>query len=216
MINNKLAYLAAGTLLVCAPPLWAEDVPETAVSSGDVSGETSSATQPTPGTTAPVEEQIDVASIQVPSLDYCPDPAIEKDFDKYYYFHRAGTGFRTALDDLRYCDGLARGLANPYGNAQVPYAYVGTMAGALGGALGNMMASAIFGSAQVRALRRINMRRCMNFKGYQRYGLPKDIWETFNFEEGFSQLEDGKRQVFLMQQAKVASGEQPKTEALGR
>jgi hypothetical protein len=78
------------------------------------------------------------------------------------------------------------------------------------------MVAAIFGSAEVRATRRINMRRCMNFKGYHRYGLPKDIWTKFNFEEGFSELAENKRQVFLKQQAKIASGEKPKTGVLGR
>jgi hypothetical protein len=60
------------------------------------------------------------------------------------------------------------------------------------------------------------MRRCMGFKGYQRYGLPKAIWTQFNFEEGFGDLADSKREVFLRQQAKVASLVTPAGEALGR
>jgi hypothetical protein len=162
------------------------------------------------------DEKIDVEAIKLPDLAFKPGPAFEKGFDKYYYFHRDGTDFRAALADLRDCDGMSRGLTSPFGYMETPYPYNGTLAGAAGGVIANLMVAAIFGSAQVRAARRINMRRCMNFKGYQRYGLPKDIWQEFNFEEGFSQLEEKKRQVFLKQQAKVASGPRPATEALGR
>ncbi|MEI9850449.1 MAG: hypothetical protein WDN24_05830 [Sphingomonas sp.] len=48
----------------------------------------------------------------------------------------------------------------------------------------------------------------MSFKGYQRYGLPKDVWQEFNFEEGFSDLEEKRRQAFLKQQAKGRLGRQ--------
>lgn len=161
-------------------------------------------------------EKIDVDAIKLPALDFKPDPAIAAGFDKYYYFHREGTDFMTALADLRDCDNLARGLASPYGYQDAPYPYAGTMAGAVGGMIGNLMVQAIFGSAAVRAARRVNMRRCMNFKGYQRYGLPKDTWQEFNFEEGFGAIAEPKRQAYLKQQAKVASGPKPQTEVLGR
>jgi hypothetical protein len=163
-----------------------------------------------------VNEQIDPDAIKLPSLTFSPDPKHEKDFDKYYYFHRESTDFATALVDLRDCDGLSRGLASSFGYMNTPYPYNTNLAGVAGGAIANLMVAAIFGSAQVRATRRVNMRRCMYFKGYQRYGLPKDIWEQFNFEEGFSSLEEKKRQAFLMQQAKVASGDAPSTGALGK
>lgn len=162
------------------------------------------------------DEVIDVDAIELPPFTVTSDEKSEKDFDKYYYFHRPDTDFKTALTDLRDCDGLSRGLASPYGYAEAPYPYNGTLAGAAGGAIANLMVAAIFGSAQVRATRRINMRRCMNYKGYNRYGLPKDIWKEFNFEEGFSELDEDKRQAFLKQQAKVASGPQPAMGALGK
>jgi hypothetical protein len=162
------------------------------------------------------DEQIDPATITLPDLKFTSDAKLEKDFDKYFYFHRDSTDFKTALADLRDCDGLSRGLASPYGNMDVPYPYNATPGGLVGGALGNLMVAAIFGSAQVRATRRINMRRCMHFKGYQRYGLPKDIWKEFNFEEGFSELAEDKRQAFLKQQAKATSGPKPQTAELGK
>lgn len=148
---------------------------------------------------------VDPAAISVPSLSFTADRQFEKDFDKYYYFHRDATTFTMALADIRDCDNLSRGLASPYGNIEAPFPNIGN------GVLG-----AIFGSAQVRALRRISMRRCMFYKSYQRYGLSKDLWQKFNFEEGYSPIKEKARQGFLMQQAKVASGPKPTTQALGK
>jgi hypothetical protein len=121
------------------------------------------------GAPAAVRE-IDPATLTLPSLAFTPSADSAKDFDKYYYFHRDGTDFATALADLRDCDALARGLVSSLTYQQAPYPYAGTMAGAVGGAIGNALAAAIIGSAQKRAARRVNMRRCMFFKGYQRYG----------------------------------------------
>jgi len=215
MLKHLPARLAAIALLASPPPLWAQAAvepeappPASAPSSDDGTVET--VAMPS------ADEVIDVAAISLPALDFTPSPDLAKDFDKYYHFHRADTDFRTALADTRDCDGLSRGLSSPYGNSQVPYPYAGTVGGAVGGVIGNLMVAAIFGSAQKRASRRVNMRRCMFFKGYQRYGLPKDVWQKFNFEEGLSSVEENKRQVYLMQQAKAASGLAPRTEALGR
>ncbi|MBQ0772939.1 MAG: hypothetical protein KBT59_13905, partial [Sphingomonadales bacterium] len=88
------------------------------------------------------------------------------------------------------------------------------LAGGIGGAIGNLMADAIFGSAERRKVRRINMRRCMAFKGYDRYGLEKDLWQAFHFEEGFGSVDDDKRREYLLKQAKVASGTKPEQEVL--
>ena len=89
------------------------------------------------------------------------------------------------------------------------------MAGAIGGAIGNVMAAAIFGSAEKRRVRRVNMRRCMHYKGYQRYGLEKELWQAFNFEEGFGMTDAPERDAKIAQQAKVASGPKPATAELG-
>ena len=85
----------------------------------------------------------------------------------------------------------------------------GVVAGALGGAIGGLMADAIFGSGERRKQRRINMRNCMFYKGYDRYGLEKDLWQEFNFEEGLSQTEETERENKLLMQARVASGPKP-------
>jgi hypothetical protein len=215
MLRHLPASLAALALLAAPPPLWAQEAPEPEAAPPASPPATDDGTVETIAMPS-ADEKIDVDAITLPALDYSPNPDAAKDFDKYYHFHRAGTDFRTALADIRDCDGLSRGLSSPYGNSQVPYPYAGTIAGAAGGIIGNLMVAAIFGSAQKRAARRVNMRRCMFFKGYQRYGLPKDVWQKFNFEEGLSSVEENKRQVYLMQQAKVASGPAPQAEALGR
>lgn len=160
-------------------------------------------------------EAVDPASVQMPVLAGKSDPGDAGDYDKYYYFHRPDTDFATAYADVRECDGYARGLASGVGYTQVPYPYAGTLGGAIGGALGNMMAQAIFGSGEKRRARRVNMRTCMHFKGYDRYGLPKKLWTEFNFEEGLSGVTEVERTRYLKQQALVASSAAPQEKALG-
>jgi hypothetical protein len=157
----------------------------------------------------------DPATVVMPKLDFAETEADRADYDKYFYFHRTDTGFEEALADLRECDGMSQGLQSGLQYQQAPYPYAGTMAGAAGGILGNLLAEAIVGSAEKRKLRRVNMRRCMGYKGYARYGLQKDLWQEFHFEEGFSGEEESKRQTMLAQQAKVASGSKPVAGELG-
>lgn len=157
----------------------------------------------------------EAAKVTMPKLSFTPQGDEAKDFDKYYRFFRADTDFATAFADISECDGYARGLSSGINYSQTPYPYAGTLAGAAGGAIGNMMAQAIFGSAEKRRLRRVNMRQCMHFKGYERYGLPKDLWQEFNFEEGLTGVSDKERQRYLKQQALVASSAKPATEGLG-
>jgi heme/copper-type cytochrome/quinol oxidase subunit 1 len=40
----------------------------------------------------------------------------------------------------------------------------------------------------------------MHYKGYQRYGLEKELWQKFNFEEGFSTTDAPERTAKLAQQ----------------
>ncbi len=156
---------------------------------------------------------VDPATIPMPDLAFTPNAGHERDYDKYFYFHRPETDFATAYGDLQECDNYARGLPRrglPYADA--PYPYQGTMAGAVGGALGNAIAGAIANasfSAERRRQRRVIMRTCMRFKGYQAFGLPKSLWENFNFEEGNRRVEEDERQRLLRLQARVASGPRP-------
>lgn len=157
----------------------------------------------------------DAAKLEMPKLAFAATPADEKDFDKYYYFTRAGVSYADAYRDIVECDGYARGLQSGVTYTQVPYPYAGTMAGAVGGAIGSAMAMAIFGSAEKRRMRRVNMRSCMYYKGYQRHGLKKDLWEEFHFEEGLSDMPESRRFDYLKRQALVASSVKPEGKELG-
>lgn len=157
----------------------------------------------------------DAAKLEMPKLAFTVTPAEEKDFDKYYYFVRPGTSYSDAYRDIVECDGYARGLQSGVTYTQVPYPYAGTLAGAAGGAIGSAMAMMIFGSAEKRRMRRVNMRGCMYYKGYHRYGLKKDLWEEFHFEEGLSDMPESRRFDYLKRQALVASTAKPEGKELG-
>jgi hypothetical protein len=157
---------------------------------------------------AAASSSVDPATIPLPELAFQPSPEAEADYDKYFYFHREDTDFATAYADLRECDGFARGLS-----ARGTPVY-GT--GIFGDAIGSAISDAIYGSAERRRLRRLNMRTCMGFKGYRIYGLPKELWQRFNFEEGNAHIPDGERQRLLRIQARVASGPTPLVEEISQ
>lgn len=160
----------------------------------------------------------EVEAVAMPDLAFKPDPLIAQDFDKYFYFHRPDTDFSQAYADITECDSLASGI-NFYMGADSSamagaMANYGVLAGGIGGAIGGLMADAIFGSAERRRIKRVNLRNCMYFKGYDRYGLEKDLWQAFHFEEGLSRENAKDREAALMKQARVASGPKPQTEVL--
>jgi len=153
-----------------------------------------------------------------PRLDFTPTAEAEASFDKYFFFHRAGTSFEEAYADIRECDALASGSSIYMGGDSSSMAGAVAqygMAGALGGAIGGAIADAIFGSAARRDQRRTNLRNCMSFKGYQRYGLSRDLWTAFNFEEGNGRKREPVRLNALALQALVASGPKPAGKELG-
>jgi len=159
----------------------------------------------------------EMAKIEMPELRFEATPADVDDFEKYFYFHRGDTSFDEAYADIVECDSLASGISYYAGGGEPYPGYYATqygIGGAIGGAIGSALADAIFGSAERRKIRRINLRNCMGFKEYQRYGLSGDLWKAFNFEEGHGRKGDDVREVSLLQQAKVASGEKPDTEVL--
>lgn len=160
----------------------------------------------------------EVNAIAMPELAFEEDPAKIDDYEKYFYFHRTETSFDVAYADITECDALTSGLRyyGGVGDAALSSAMTqyGVLAGGIGGAIGSVMADAIFGSAERRKQRRINIRNCMFYKGYDRYGLEKDLWQEFNFEEGFSRENAADREVALLKQARVASGPKPEQKAI--
>lgn len=160
----------------------------------------------------------EIEAVEIPNLAYTPDPVIAADFDKYFFFHREGTDFSQAYADITECDSLASGINFYMGASDAAIASAmsqyGALAGGIGGAIGGLMADAIFGSAERRRIKRINLRNCMYFKGYDRYGLEKDLWQAFHFEEGLSRENAKDREAALLKQARVASGPKPQFEVL--
>jgi hypothetical protein len=159
----------------------------------------------------------EVAAVKMPALAFRETPEIAADYDKYFYFHRPDTSFDEAFADVMEWDALSSGM-NYYRGSSEPYPgyYGGTygIGGAIGGAIASAMVDAIFGSAERRKMRRNNMRNCMSFKGYDRYGLPRDLWVEFNFEEGNGRKEEDVRLADLQMQARVASGPKPQQKVL--
>lgn len=151
----------------------------------------------------PAEE---VEALKMPDLAFTATVEDAGNYDKYFYFYRADTAFAVAYADIIECDGYARGLTSTFKGT---YVYSATAAGALGGAIGNAMMAAILIPGELRRMRRVNMRQCMGFKGYQRYGLSKDVWESFNFEEGTGEEKEESRMRALKLQALVASRAAP-------
>ena len=161
--------------------------------------------------------QAEIDAVAMPDLAYEPDPQIEADFEKYFFFHREGTSFDQAFTDITECDALAHGI-NHYAFGWGPTAPdkvedFGPVVGTYFAALGNPF-DAILGSGERRWIRRYNIRTCMYFKGYDRYGLEKNLWQAFHFEEGFSRENARDRLAALMKQARVASGPKPPLEVL--
>ena len=160
----------------------------------------------------------EIETVAMPELAYDTTTVAEDDYEKYFYFHRSETDFETAFADVTECDAISSGssiyMGVDAGQMGANMAQYGLLAGAVGGAVASLMADAIFGSAERRKQRRLNVRNCMHFKGYDRYGLAKDLWQEFHFEEGLSKTDTEEREEKLMMQARVASGPAPTTERL--
>lgn len=137
----------------------------------------------------------------LPELTFVPDEEIQRNYFKYFFFHRADTDVETAYADLRECDDYTRDLA-----VRATYSGGG---GVLGAVLGSALSDAIHGASQRRMQRRMIMRTCVGYKGYSAFGLRKDLWEAFNFDEGNDSPAEERRQQFLRVQARVAVGPRP-------
>jgi hypothetical protein len=162
-----------------------------------------------------VFSEAEIAAVEMPKLDYAQTPEIAADFDKYFFFHRPDTSFAEAFEDISRCDAMAAGISySANADSTAAMAQYGVLAGALGGAIGNAIGDAIFGSAERRRIRRINMRNCMGFKGYLRYGMERELWQAFHFEEGNGRVTGDERTGYLLKQARVAAGPVPALKVL--
>lgn len=177
-----------------------------------------SSTTPAASSANPTASIPSAEGLVAPNLTFIADPATISGYDKFYYFHRSQTTFQEAYDDLRECEGLANG-SNLYRGGDpaamgAGAAQYGALASAVGGVIVSALADAIFGAAARRKEKRIKIRNCMGFKDYQRYGLPKAIWQQLNFKSGGSGAKAELPDLSLRLRALVASGPAPTQEVL--
>ena len=183
------------------------------------SADTAATAAEAPAPVAVSYEIPDPGTLTMPALAFTPTPEILDDYKKYFYFHRADTSFGEAYADIRECDALSSGsniyLGANSGQTAAAMTQYGALAGGVGSVIGSAIADAIFGSAARREQRRVNLRNCMGFKGYQRFGLSGALWKEFNFEEGMGRKKEDVRDDALALQALVASGPRPDAQELG-
>lgn len=161
----------------------------------------------------------DGVSVEMPVTTFAANPQDALDFDKYFYFYRPETSYAEAYSDLLQCDDLSRGINpvvgyDPSTNYATNSMLYSPAAAAVGGLIGGMISGAM-AAAETKNIRRHNMRLCMFYKGYARYGLPKDLWQTFNTEDLVLSMSKEERTGMLAKQAAVASGPAPETKELG-
>ncbi|MDE2404396.1 MAG: hypothetical protein KGM17_06990 [Sphingomonadales bacterium] len=163
-------------------------------------------------TPLPAAAPIDPASVPMPELTFAPTAASEAEFDQYFYFYRPETTFAEAMTDIVECDELSRDLQF-HPSVAVPGEYQYSMASVLAMPLAGELVRLFSEPGEKRKLRRFNLRHCMAFKGYGRYGLTRMLWQRFNFEYD-APIDEAKRLALLAVQARAASGPVPTTPEL--
>ncbi len=107
-IRNTGACLAALLLCTSAQGVSAQVAVEPALPPAPAASAEATVAPAPPSYAIPSPE-----GLVLPKLDFTATPEIEADFEKYFYFHRAGTSFAEAYADLRECDALASGSSLP-------------------------------------------------------------------------------------------------------
>lgn len=137
-------------------------------------------------------------------------------FRTAFYFHKVGVALQTAEADIRECDAYNQGLVfgpavpdlfppNRQSESVVPGPYLPGVAGGsparmmIGGVVVGAISSVVL-PAQMRIIAAANLRHCMSFKGYKRYGLSEELWKTLN---------TGPYDAVVRAKASIASGPQP-------
>ena len=161
-----------------------------------------------------------IAAVRMPALAFDETAEDVENYEKYFYFHRPETGFDEAYADIVECDALSSGVSIYRGADDAAIASAAIQYGVgpamIGGAIASVLIDAVVGSAERRKARRLNMRTCMYYKGYDRYGLRKDLWQEFNFDEGNGREDEDDRSRALLMQARVASSPRPQQEVLAQ
>lgn len=144
----------------------------------------------------------DPATIIVPDLSGSADPVVVDNGWKYFFYHRADTSFAEAHADIADCYRFLTPAG--WGNVTLPRFVpwvekpagerydTNNQAGLVGLAIGGMIEGTLS-----RRDRQSKMRRCMEPRGYTRYGVAEEIWEK---------VADMPPAQGIAVQAKIASG----------
>ena len=167
----------------------------------------------------PPEALPDPATVKVPDVAPSQDPKVRSEGYKFYYFNNPTVSFADAYRDLLECRGhlVVAGPAKvpgfiPWDEAHrrktrqgSPMAVGPDMVTAMVGVVVFSGMAAIILPKMERGARSNKMRRCMGTRGYERYAIPEDAWNTLN---------KGDEQQLLLMQAKLASAPKPQDEAV--
>lgn len=144
----------------------------------------------------------DPTTIAVPDLSGSADPVIVSNGWKYFFFQRNGVSFGEAYADFADCHRFLEpndwstvklGRFVPWTGAPGKKAeYLPNPYGLVGSLIGGMVEGTL-----ARRDYQAKMRRCMEPRGYTRYGVAEEIWE-YVFKLPLDQ--------WIAVQAKIASG----------
>jgi len=164
-----------------------------------------------PGLAAEPEKgaPVDLATVTVPDLVFTATPRDERSYDEYFLFHKPGVTTAAALADIQECRAFSQGL-QPMAKL-THFVPVGGEAYEADNNAAYMNAQFMYGLTGVLILAIVNeglasdnehgnTRRCMGFKGYQRYGTSRAIWK---------QMDKGGDEVMIARLALIASATQP-------
>lgn len=126
---------------------------------------------------------LDPASVVVPDLSRSGDPDVIANGWKYFFYQKPGVSFEAAHADIAFCYRFLG--ASSWATVQAPR-FVPWEESAPTvvkyqpnpyGLVGALMAGMVEGTL-VRRDRQSKMRRCMEPRGYTRYGVAEEIWEN--------------------------------------
>lgn len=156
-----------------------------------------------------------VTNLTAADLIFEADEKHTKEFHKYFFFHKQGVSFDQALNDFGECnvyqDGPAgsedmiinimpRFVSLSEKESYKPYVYNQNDGGVVGAIIGDIVGAPILQKNRAQRLR-----KCMEYKSYDRYGISKDKWKLIHKSATNNYVEIS---------ASIASGPSPKTEKL--
>lgn len=142
-----------------------------------------------------------------------------EEFHKYFFFHKQGVTYDQALDDFAECNIYQNGPVGSEGDTVIftpsfvslseSQSYTPRLKeqknnGIIGDAIVSLVGD-ITAAPILLKYRSQRLRKCMEYKNYDRYGLSKDKWRL---------IHQSKTGNFVKISASIASGPAPKTEKI--